>query len=58
MFLILLTFVWAAAAAEPLAAKRTARNEPVKFDDWFHDRSLRFDYYHSGDIRTENYFFD
>lgn len=58
--LILMIFVSAAvaAAAETLPAKRSAKNEPVKFDDYFYDRTLRFDYYHSGDSRTENYFFD
>lgn len=36
----------------------TAASAQVRFDDWFLDRTMRFDYYHSGDSRSEEYFFD
>jgi hypothetical protein len=31
--------------------------EGVRFDDWFEPATMRFDYYHAGDARSEEYFF-
>lgn len=42
----------AVSAAFPAAAQR------VKFDDWFFDRTMRYDYYHAGDRKTEAFYFD
>ena len=39
-------------------AAKPKKGETIKFDDYFYDRTLRFDYYHSGDVNEENYFFD
>ena len=40
-------------------AKRPAAvSGKVDFDEFFYDRTLRFDYYHSGDSDSEEYFFD
>lgn len=39
------------AASLPAAAQ-------VRFDDYFLNKTMRFDYYHSGDSRSESYFFD
>lgn len=44
-----------AAAAAPDGAERA---DALRFEDYFHDRTLRFDFYHSGDRHTEQYFFD
>ena len=30
----------------------------VKFDDYFLQKTMRFDYYHAGDARSEYFFFD
>ena len=30
----------------------------VRFSDYFLEETMRFDYYHSGDSRSEEYFFD
>lgn len=30
----------------------------VKFEEFFFDRTMRYDYYHSGDSKSEYYFFD
>ena len=30
----------------------------VKFDDYFVEKTMRFDYYHAGDARSEYFFFD
>ena len=30
----------------------------ASFNNWFHNKSLRVDYYHSGDFQTEYYSFD
>ncbi len=29
-----------------------------QFDRWFEDKTMRFDYYHSGDAQTEEYYFE
>jgi len=36
----------------------TAGAQTVRFDDFFLDRTLRFDYYHCGDSSSEAYYFD
>ena len=30
----------------------------AQFEKYFHERTMRFDYYHCGDYQTEEYFFD
>lgn len=49
---IILIVAAVAAAVSPAAAQR------VGFDDWFLDRTMRYDYYHAGDRKTEVFYFD
>lgn len=44
--------LFAAAALEPAAAQQ------VEFSDFFTARTMRYDCYHAGDSRSEEYFFD
>ncbi|MBE6286959.1 MAG: peptidase M64 [Mediterranea massiliensis] len=36
----------------------TALNAQVKFEDYFLEKTMRFDFYHAGDAKNELYFFD
>ena len=31
-------------------------NAQVKFEDYFMEKTMRFDFYHAGDANTENYY--
>ena len=39
-------------------AAAMAVNAQVKFEDYFLEKTMRFDFYHAGDAQTENFYFD
>lgn len=40
------------------APRKGAADEKVDFDRYFEDKTMRFDFYHCGDVASEEYFFD
>ncbi len=53
IFITLLTL-----ALLPLAGlAQTGQTEQPLFDEWFEERTMRFDYYHSGDAQSEEFYF-
>ena len=56
-WMLLLAALLATAAA--VAQKRSPKREPeVRFEEFFFDRTMRFDFHHAGDNRSEHYYFD
>ncbi len=41
-----------------LAAGTVVEAQEVKFEDYFIEKTMRFDYYHAGDAKTDYYYFD
>lgn len=60
LFFALLPVLTTSAAAQEMQSVQEARDvrEEVRFGEFFFDRTLRFDFYHGGDSRTETYRFD
>ena len=48
--------VWIMALAATIGVGASAQE--VSFEEFFHDKTMRFDYMHCGDSGSEHYYFD
>ena len=46
------------AAGMLVLATTIPANSQVKFEDYFEEKTMRFDFYHAGDFDTENFYLD
>lgn len=58
IFFTLLLLPALASGAQPSPQPLRADGQTLRFADWFDNETLRFDYYHCGDRRSEAFFFD
>ena len=55
---LVLTLAVAGCKSAPEATPTPRAAEPISFDDYFYDKTMRLDFYHCGDSLNEMYFFD